>query len=202
MRTALKLIAGGAAASLLLGLVMMGAPAEAGITNSAHDFTQGTWDTGESEICIPCHTPHNAPVDIPLWNHEVTTASFTSYSSATMNGTAAVGAGSVSQLCLSCHDGSVAISDYGGTTNGTDNLTGTALLSTDLSNDHPIGVDYSDSTVAAGDMKTQPSSLPFFGAGNDVECATCHDVHNNGSSTKLLRIDNAASALCFTCHDK
>ncbi|MDH3319149.1 MAG: cytochrome c3 family protein [Betaproteobacteria bacterium] len=36
-----------------------------------------------------------------------------------------------------------------------------------------------------------------------VECASCHEPHNGGaSSTPFLRISNAASALCTTCHSK
>jgi predicted CXXCH cytochrome family protein len=34
-----------------------------------------------------------------------------------------------------------------------------------------------------------------------VECASCHDVHDSGFPS-LLVMDNAASALCLTCHDK
>jgi len=41
----------------------------------------------------------------------------------------------------------------------------------------------------------QTDSEPF------VECATCHDPHNSTNST-FLRISNAGSAVCFTCHLK
>ncbi len=34
-----------------------------------------------------------------------------------------------------------------------------------------------------------------------VECATCHNVHDNTSGT-FLRMSNASSALCLTCHNK
>jgi predicted CXXCH cytochrome family protein len=40
-------------------------------------------------------------------------------------------------------------------------------------------------------------------AGNfpSVECGSCHDPHNTGNGT-FLRMSNAASALCTTCHNK
>lgn len=34
-----------------------------------------------------------------------------------------------------------------------------------------------------------------------VECATCHDVHNNANKT-FLRVPNSGSQLCFACHNK
>lgn len=37
-----------------------------------------------------------------------------------------------------------------------------------------------------------------------VECGSCHDPHNAGAGTPgtFLRISNAASAVCLTCHNK
>jgi predicted CXXCH cytochrome family protein len=43
----------------------------------------------------------------------------------------------------------------------------------------------------------------MYGATNDqVECATCHNPHDQTTFGKFLRFDNAASALCTTCHNK
>ena len=44
------------------------------ITGSAHDFSTSSWNYS-GEICQPCHTPHNAGLDVPdapLWNRTVT----------------------------------------------------------------------------------------------------------------------------------
>jgi len=38
--------------------------------------------------------------------------------------------------------------------------------------------------------------------GGQVQCASCHDVHNGSGVEKLLRKTNVASALCLTCHNK
>ena len=38
--------------------------------------------------------------------------------------------------------------------------------------------------------------------GGILECASCHDVHDNQSITYMLRVDNTGSNLCLTCHAK
>ena len=182
------------------------------LSGTAHDFTGETWSGGE--ICIACHTPHNGDLTVPgapLWSHEVSTATFTVYvGGGTMDAT--VGQPSAqSLLCLSCHDGTVALDSYGGTT-GTTFLTALddGFVGTDLSNDHPISFTYDDNLAttdgALHDPLTANSGLGgsidedlLFGG--RVQCASCHDVHGTGN-TYLLRIDNAGSALCLTCHNK
>jgi predicted CXXCH cytochrome family protein len=45
--------------------------------------------------------------------------------------------------------------------------------------------------------------LPIFGKDREtavVECTTCHDPHGRSGIRKLLRIDDANSGLCLTCH--
>ncbi len=182
------------------------------IVGSAHDFSGDTWNPS-GEVCIVCHTPHNANTtvtDAPLWNHEVTTATFTPYSSATLD--AAVGQPDASsKLCLSCHDGTVALDNFGGTTGGTNFIGGNDLLGTDLSNDHPISFTYDPALASADgglfDPSTQNSGLggvinDDMLIGGKMECASCHDVHNGSGIGFLLVKSNANSALCLTCHNK
>lgn len=181
-----------------------------GITGSAHDFSGSGWAGGE--ICLPCHTPHNADTTVasaPLWNHEVTAATFTLYSGLDMQAADLGQPDGVSKLCLSCHDGTVALDNYGGATGGT-NFVSTGLVGTDLSNDHPVSFTY-DATLVTNDGELHPitatsglggtisSDLLF---GGKVECSSCHDVHNKDGNASLLVKSNAASALCLTCHDK
>ena len=197
-----------AVATALIGLPTV---AFAGIEGSGHDLSLNGW--GNGEICEVCHTPHNADttagLGAPLWDHEVTTQTYTLYTSTTLDGTVGQPTG-VSKLCLSCHDGSVAIDSFGGTTGTT--FMGTyapnANFGTDLSNDHPISIDYNVADIGLNPI-TDPSGLPAGGdidadmlfAGN-VECASCHDVHRDVEIDNLLVKDNAASALCLTCHNK
>ena len=93
----------GLMAGIIMGLT--GGAAWAGvIAGTAHDFSLQGYSGGQ--ICIACHTPHggNTTVtDAPLWNHAVTTATYTLYSSSTLNAGPLTQPSGVSKLCLSCH---------------------------------------------------------------------------------------------------
>ncbi len=110
------------------------------IKNTGHNL--GTHAGGE--ICKPCHTPHNAmysDASDRLWNHALTNATY-EFPNGTGK-TATADLDRVSRLCLSCHDGTVAIDSFGemgvGAGTGTMFMTNQNKLGTDLSNDHPIG---------------------------------------------------------------
>ena len=191
-------------AFVLLGSASLCSTAFGSIQNSAHDFSNSNWAAGQ--ICLPCHAPHNNQnqTGALLWNHDVTEAQFTLYSSPSFDGVDSSGQpGGVSKLCLSCHDGTVAIDAFGGATGGT-MISGDRMLGTDLSNDHPISFTY-DSALASTDGELlDPGSLPdtiklFAGK---MECASCHDVHDKNGNETLLNVANAGSALCLTCHLK
>ena len=180
---------------------------QGGISGTKHDLSTRGW--GSTELCVFCHTPHNGDKTVseaPLWNHKVTTAAFTVYSSPTMN-TVAGQPGASSKLCLSCHDGTVAMDSFSGA-NGTHSLTGTNMLGTDLANDHPISIVY-DATLAGNDggLVTPVSASKVDAAGTirlfaaKMECASCHDVHSNVNAP-FLRVANTGSALCLKCHIK
>ncbi len=206
-----------------LALILAAAAAGAqttGIVNSKHNFS--TWATGQ-QICVACHTPHNGGAGAgPLWNHASTTTTFTLYSSPTL--TAGTGTlpgvtqpAGASRACLSCHDGTVAIDSYGGNT-GTTFITtigtppGRANLGTSLSDDHPVSFTYNGALATADGELVDPAALNSFGPGatiqakmlfNDqLECASCHDVHNSFGHPSLLVKSNVGSALCLTCHIK
>lgn len=201
-----------AAVLAIVGLLAMGS-ASAQISNSDHDFSANGYAQGE--ICIVCHAPHDTDTsvaDAPLWDHDLTTggAGFTPYSSATLTATVGNPDG-ISLLCLSCHDGTVAIDSFGGNT-GSTFVTGTANKGTDLSDDHPISFTY-DAGLATADGELHDPTTQSSGLGstialdmlfnNQLECASCHDVHNSaGTANNLLVMSNANSALCLTCHDK
>ena len=176
------------------------------IVGSEHDFSNTSWANGE--ICLPCHAPHNVPAGVNvLWNHETTTATFTMYSNLVSGNPVASQPGFLSKMCLSCHDGTTAVDSYGGQT-GNQFITGDELIGTDLSNDHPIGVEYpvgdpgynpTTNFGQPGEPKLVPITLLN---GNDgVECVSCHNPHDD-SNGKFLRVTDAASALCLKCHNK
>jgi predicted CXXCH cytochrome family protein len=197
--------------------VFLATGAFAAITGSAHDFSANGW--ANNEICLPCHTPHNAKQGadnlVPLWNHDVTaTNPFTLYSSptGTLNAGPLGQPAGVSKACLSCHDGTIGVDVYGNNTPVPTMIAATADLGTDLSNDHPISFTYDTALATADGELIDPSSAGSSGLGgtiqNDLlfsdqmECGSCHDVHNTAAVASLLRKSNAASALCLTCHDK
>ena len=187
------------------------------ITGTAHDFSGSGWSGGE--ICIACHTPHNADAtvtDAPLWNHNLSTQTYALYDSPTLDATTSQPTGT-SLLCLSCHDGTVAYDNSaGGTTMSGNSAVGRGTLG--LSDDHPISFDYNAALVSADGALHPVTRTVTTGAGADtrtgtindvmliagqVQCATCHDVHNKFTDgPNLLRISNAGSGLCLTCHNK
>jgi predicted CXXCH cytochrome family protein len=72
-----------------------------------------------------------------------------------------------------------------------------------LANDHPVGV----TLALAGEMESiatvETGGLRLFGVGGDtVECASCHDPHDNTANWFMLRLDPADGTLCETCHTK
>jgi hypothetical protein len=192
----------------LLGavLALVGVAASAAITGSAHDFSSNAVYGTAGQVCIACHAPHNATNGAlgQLWNHTPSaTATYLVYASGTMSAAMPQPAG-LSKLCLSCHDGTIAINSFGGTSGGSaTTLAATASsLGTDLSNDHPIGIAYTTAMASADGGLFDPSSKTvavgssgtgyklkaaaaldtslLLGTGK-VECASCHDVHNTFS---------------------
>lgn len=183
--------------------------ANATIVGSPHDFSSVVSFGSNGQVCVFCHTPHNSATGanqiVPLWNHTTTTATFTLYTSASLN--AAPGQpDSNSKACLSCHDGTVAIDAFGGRT-GTVVVTGSRLLSTDLSNDHPISFTYDAALATADGGLVTPASASAVSAGiplfaGKLQCASCHQVHDNSTYQPFLRDSRVGSAICLRCHTK
>jgi predicted CXXCH cytochrome family protein len=206
----------------IAGLFVVGS-ASAAISGSKHDFTDDIGTGGFTDLCAVCHTPHTADTEVsdaPLWDHELTSTDFTPYPSgagttmdSTPDGTMAdLG---ISRLCLSCHDGTVAVDSYGdnigsGTTfiqasAGPFAGVGAGMLDNDMSSEHPIGMAYADAGSTNGGMRPAPvGNTVLFGTGATatVECASCHDVHNETANTHLLLTTNAGSLICLECHVK
>lgn len=212
------------ALGMVLGLMASQVWAET-ITGSAHDFSGRTYTGGQ--ICVTCHTPHGSDTtvsDAPLWNHTVTTQVYTVYSSPSLNATVGQPSG-VSKLCLSCHDGTVAVDSFGGVQGpgNTEFLIGPKAVGADgLNNDHPISFTF-DSALATADgalfdpsvktvtigsgTKTKTGTIAdVMLSGGTLQCSSCHDVHNNftyaQTGSRLLRVTDAGSAICLTCHNK
>lgn len=198
----------------LVMVAMMAAPAMAVVSGTSHDLSSTgpqAAATGTTQICVFCHTPHGGVSDFPLWNRTNVTATG-AYSSTTLNASIG-GVPGEAGACLSCHDG-VSLTNTATIVNAPNaagasfdvtalSLSTDANLGTDMSNDHPVGFLYNDALATADgglvNATALPATVPLFSG--EMWCSTCHDVHGTAFS-QFLVIDNAASALCTTCHIK
>lgn len=163
----------------------------------------------EQEICVFCHTPHDARRDTPyLWNRADSTANYTTYQSSTLYATVGQPSGA-SKLCLSCHDGTIALGavlsrpteiPFAGGLRFVPE--GPSLLGTDLSDDHPVSFAYDAGLAAANGELAAPSGLTGdvkLDGNGQMQCTSCHDPHDDTQGNFLVA-SNQYSALCTTCH--
>lgn len=225
------------AVTLLFGLALTGQvkAATSDIRNTKHNLSKNAPSTNtvkadtEDQVCVFCHTPHAATAGVnPLWNRSVSTTGYTRYTSSSLDANSIADgynsqpAGS-SVLCLSCHDGQVAlgnvnvlngrassqISVNGSTTTkmpaGSGTNTGfTRNLGTDLTNDHPISITYNDALADAdGELARLTTTAP---AQRDTGTGgTLIGIRTSGYKPKLPLQATGAGGLgqvqCGTCHD-
>ncbi len=174
------------------------------------DSSRTVQASNESQICAFCHTPHkatNQPM-APMWNRKLTGRTYTPYSSTSIDAIDLGQPNTKSKLCLSCHDGTLAI----GTVNvlnrqedPTIKMVGTRAdgtipaglgersgftrrLGTDLTNDHPISFTYDTSqSVRDGELRN-PAAENFLGE------------RRAGGHKPLIPLDDN-QVECVSCHD-
>ena len=205
------------------------------VTNTKHNFSSthtpnilGGGDTrtvksqNESEICVFCHTPHGANAsEGPLWNREIPASStYTVYDSGSIDSTIQQPNG-VSKLCLSCHDGSIAIGSVRnaagsgrfnvevpmqGTGSGGVIAPGegtgsgyTRNLGKDLTNDHPISLTYNSSFVNADGEMRNPTENPIHVRGLDPR-PQLQDIHLQ-PAVRNNPTPDTGQVQCVSCHD-
>ena len=200
----------------------------AGVIETKHNFTSAVYSPnaffyGTKQVCVFCHTTHNASQTYgALWNHEVNDLqSYIPYSSPTLDMPQSSPRNG-SLICLSCHDGTIAVNslnnlpgpegagNYGTPAgpglDGSGRLTSSSssYVSTDLSDDHPVGLTYdtgfdNDFVPLTGNPNLYPDKLLYLG--NYVECTSCHNPHDNTWGDFLVE-SNQNSDLCGRCHVK
>ncbi|RMF94262.1 MAG: hypothetical protein D6736_00340 [Nitrospinota bacterium] len=204
---------------LFLGLAMVVlisfSPAvEGGIATTKHNLSVSgpgpVKAIEETRICIFCHTPHNSSPRPPLWNRQDPGNYYTPYSSSTAVASPGQPTGA-SILCLSCHDGTIALGEVlsepvpiSMVSGITTMPAGPGRLETDLSDDHPISFPYTSSLAAANGELVDPLTLTGpvrLDSSGQLQCTSCHDAHNNAFG-KFLVMSNQGAALCTTCHTK
>ncbi len=210
MKTKRNLLTLALAILLCLGFA---ATSFATVVGTLHDMTLRSVVEQNGEVCIYCHSPHVEDISVladynPLWSGTAQLATnFDAYESSTLQASITDPLDGPSRLCMSCHDGSIAIDSA---LSGTEVLSGNALVGdgADLTSDHPIGFDYTD--VASNDTEIRIETSTYagatiadflFGANDLMTCATCHDVHTDATDHFLVST-NANSALCIACHIK
>jgi predicted CXXCH cytochrome family protein len=154
------------------------------------------------DLCVFCHTPHSAVGERGLWNRSALPRVYKLYESSTSEADLQQPTGS-SRLCLSCHDGMVAVGAmrrHGDPALG--KLTGSSVLGTDLSDDHPISFVFDQALTARRPELVSPNALngPVrLDETGQMQCTSCHDAHLD-RYTRFLVMDPSYSSLCVTCH--
>lgn len=164
-----------------------------------------TGNPKETQVCIFCHTPHNAGSSVvPLWGHQDTVATGFQMASSyyvTPNDTATGDAQptGISKKCLSCHDGTVAVGALAGgniTMAVSGSLTVDEKLDTDargyiepnLSSGHVISFTYDNlfqgTYSSATKLKSRASmsaadQKSMFDRQGKMQCHSCHDPHTD-----------------------
>ena len=161
-------------------------------------------------VCIFCHAPHSTQAVSPLWNKREPEDTYQTYTSSTyrqLNSNITTR----SKLCLSCHDGTIALGqtiatgDLGVTTP----LPASSNFGTDLRGDHPFGfaLPAQDDGEIKSWLVTAPVTSPDPAVNiyaNRMECITCHDPHvpdKDPLLQKFLVRSGAGGGLCTVCHD-
>jgi hypothetical protein len=145
--------------------------------------------TDQNQVCVFCHTPHGATnlPGAPLWNRDLSTQTYTTYTSSSLDAEIIAGQleqpAGASKLCLSCHDGSMAIGMVnvaGGEVDVNIPMSGVGIggempagaglqtgftrnLGTDLTNDHPISLTFDTNLANVDGELRDPASTPEVG---------------------------------------
>lgn len=161
-KTTYKLLTTAFVVALLVGASAVSAQYTpgAGFTGSPHDFSGVAAGPVTTGGCTFCHTPHQALQQPLLWNHTLSANTFSWDAGAvTAGGTPYPTIDTTwrgpTKLCLSCHDGSVAIGDiawfnqtvYTGapldpTTHDTDVFNIADPATGNMSGNHPVAFPY------------------------------------------------------------
>ena len=202
------------------------------IVNSLHDL-RSTLNGASFTLCNFCHVAHKTLADTYpsyigplLWNHTLSTATtYGVYSSQTFAayGTDIADLGTLngagyttSNLCLSCHDGTVAVNEwytpvlgktYQPLPEGTYFMPNKFRV-TDMKNTHPVNFTYYNAAwLTAAGVLAPANSSSVDGAGviplenGKMQCWTCHDAHNGVSSIFEQNFPTQASgSFCTYCH--
>jgi hypothetical protein len=188
-------------------------------------------DPRARQICIFCHTPHNAVSSRSLWNRRDTNQTFGHYSSPNLHIANELKADSnynepngSSRLCLSCHDGVTALGavvrgpQSSGTNisiNGSPDTINTINVFDRVkvtNNHHPVSFNYAgkvyEALIVDGYKLPPPGGKVKLDRDGRMQCTTCHDPHQTKDTAQPFwvledtgGIPSSHDAVCLTCHN-
>jgi len=199
---------------IVTGMLLPGLVAAGSVVDTAHNLSASgpgsVTAVSEDKVCEFCHTAHSSSSTLPLWNRNASTATYVPYTSTTAIAQPGQPTGD-SLLCLSCHDGTIALGELisrptaitmsGGVVTMPP---GGGLIGTDLTHDHPISFAYTSTLAGQNGELLSPGALPpgvKLDANGELQCTTCHDAHSDDFGAFLV-MPNTGSQLCTTCHQK
>ena len=228
-------------AAFVFGLALMSIPIGqsapvSDVRNTRHNLSASGTGTvkasTESQVCAFCHTPHGATLgESPLWNRKLGVTPYTPYISSSLDANVIQGTldgpGGSSKLCLSCHDGTLAIGSVNvlngvgsATTPGTVSISMTGTggggaipdgsgassgftrnLGVDLTNDHPISLNYTGVlALRDGELRLVDANQQYpAGTGTTI------GVRSAGYKPSLPLEPTGPGGIgqiqCGTCHD-
>ena len=184
--------------------------------------------TTETQVCAFCHTPHGATLGLmPLWNRKLSSQTYTPYASSSLDANVIQGTlgqpGGSSKLCLSCHDGTLAIGSVnvlnglGSATPGTQVITMegtdpggvmpagsdgyTRNLGIDLTNDHPISVDYTAALASRDGELRSVDANQKYPAGTGTIIGVRRPGYNPRAPLEPTGVSGVGQIQCAACHD-
>jgi nitrate/TMAO reductase-like tetraheme cytochrome c subunit len=172
-------------------------------------YTQGSLG------CTFCHAPHSGiGANTPLWNQTLSSATYNPYSSSTYHetGNTQPTLGVTSSLCLSCHDGTVAVgqSYVFGKIPMQGQMSDMDSFGTNLTGSHPfsLALPLKDASNLVASLVSQGKTGDPTGAvkliNGNIECTSCHDPHVQGIdriAQQFLVRDSSSGQMCLACHD-
>ena len=236
---------------------VLGGPGNISDTTNKHNLSSTSSASSvravsETRICIFCHTPHHAIsavslLNAPLWNHTLSSATYTVNTTGGLTNRGGPGApkygpgivnmlttqpqpDGASKLCLSCHDGTVAIGDVASRvaniamasnsclTNEKLNSSCSSYIGTDLRVKHVVSIPMNAQLIANSASvcnqggATTKLRYPWATGGNeDVKLRPTTAQYDsqygvdgsvpNGLGKKLYKAGYKYGVQCSTCHD-
>jgi predicted CXXCH cytochrome family protein len=182
-----------------------------------HDLSPGSASpiTGARPgSCSYCHAPHSGLASgRALWNQTLTKQVYSLYTSSTYHQTGAQPVlGADSNLCLSCHDGTVGVGQtiVSGKVTTTGSMYSTDVFGTNLQSSHPFSVvlPIKDAPSLVESLASKGTTADPTGAikliGGNIECTSCHNPHVQAKdlvAQYFLAKDSSSGAMCLACHD-